>query len=256
MNIEHIGSTNIVNITLGLIVVISFFLLHFAEMASFGSRIAGKVTKRVALGTTLQLSIVTMSRFFLIPFLPVLAYLVESGIIMVDYLVLLIFSFFLTFISSAFILFKLNIFQLFFQKMFVNYDNSTIPKALFKTVFNKNKNITLIPCPVFSKDKIVFKKMLLSFLAYLFLVTGFFIAFMLGIIFPENRLTLSQLTAFFHGFGAIIVAVYLDPMLSRSMDIQDDEESWTNNSYSIILGRVFSYLFVLLSVIILLFFQI
>ena len=71
---------------------------------------------------------------------------------------------------------------------------------------------------------------------------------LLAILYPENRLTLSQFTAAFHGVGAIIVAVYIDPMLSRSIDFHDDDISWINNVYSIILGRVLSYLFVLIAV--------
>ena len=81
-----------INIILGCIVVLSFFSMHFIEMTSFGSRVAGRVVNRVALGTTLQLSIFTLSRAFLIPFLPVLGYLVETEILKQDYLILAISS--------------------------------------------------------------------------------------------------------------------------------------------------------------------
>ena len=69
---------------------------------------------------------------------------------------------------------------------------------------------------------------------------------MLAILYPENRLTLTQFTASFHGVGAIIFAVYLDPMLSRSIDLNNDEITWVKNVYSIILGRVLSYFLILL----------
>ena len=101
-------------------------------------------------------------------------------------------------------------------------------------------------CKDFSLDMLIFKKTLVSCFAYLFIITGFFAAFMLGILFPENRLTLSQLTATFHGIGTIIFAVYLDPMLSRSIDLHHDENTWISNVYSIIMGRVISYLIVLI----------
>jgi hypothetical protein len=39
----------------------------------------------------------------------------------------------------------------------------------------------------------------------------------------------------------MIVAFYLDPMLSKSMDDESDETLWIENIYSIMLGRVFSY---------------
>jgi hypothetical protein len=256
MNLETIGSINIINIILGLTIISCYFGMHFVDMASFGSRVAGRVISRAGLGTTLQLSIMTLSKFALVPFLPVLGFLVESGILIEDYIALIIISFLFTFLGSVFILLKLDSFQRFFQKLFHNYENSTIPIALFKTIFNMNQNLELKPCKGFSFDKIIFKKTLLSCFAYIFIISGFFAAFMLGILYPENRLTLSQLTATFHGVGTIIFAVYLDPMLSRSIDLYDDDITWINNVYSIILGRVISYFIVLIALSIFLFIQI
>jgi len=245
MNIDSIGTSNTINILIGLIIVFCFIVMHFIEIASFGSRVAGRVINRVALGTTLQVSIMTLSRFFLVPFLPLLAFLVESGIIIEDYLVLVIASYLMSFVASIIILFKLDFFQSFFQKIFINYDNHTILKAFLVTVFNSRKNIKLIHFKTFSLKRIIVKKVIVSCIAYLFLITGFFISFMLAILYPENRLTLTQFTATFHGFGAIIVAIYLDPMLSRSIDLSENETTWIANVYSIILGRVLSYFLVL-----------
>ena len=66
--------------------------------------------------------------------------------------------------------------------------------------------------------------------------------------FPENRLTLSQFTAAFHGFGAVIFALYLDPMLSRSIDTYSDDTTWLKNVYSILVGRMLSYLVMIISI--------
>ena len=234
-----------INIILGCIVVLSFFSMHFIEMTSFGSRVAGRVVNRVALGTTLQLSIFTLSRAFLIPFLPVLGYLVETEILKQDYLILAISSYLLTLVFSIVILLKMNKFQLFFQKIFINYDNSSIPKAFIKTLLNYDTNYELKAFENFSYDRVIVKKTFVSSIAYLFLISGFYIAFFLAIIYPDNRLTLTQFTASFHGVGAIIVATYIDPMLSRSIDINDDQKSWINNIYSILLGRVLSYVLII-----------
>ena len=228
-----------------LIVVLCFVSMHFIDMASFGSRVAGRVIDTRALGTTLQLSIMTLSKFFLVPFLPLLGYLVESGINIEDYLMFVTVSYLVTFLISIIILLRLNSFQYFFQKLFHNYHNRTIPSALLKTIFIKNQSIKLKPCKKFSFKRIIIKKTLVSCFAYIFIISGFFAAFMLGILYPDNRLTLSQFTASFHGIGTIILAVYLDPMLSRSIDLHDDEVTWINNVYSIVLGRLLSYLIVL-----------
>jgi hypothetical protein len=231
---------------LATIVIISFVLIQTIEITSFGSRVAGRIAGRVALGTTLFQTIYTASRVILIFFLPSLGYLVESGISINNYLNVVFISYIITFILSIWILFKLNSFQKFFQVVFDKYARNTIPIAIIKSLFVNKDKYTEKNCEVFTSSKIEIKKTLVSFLAYIFLITGFFVAFMLAVIFPENRLTLSQFTAAFHGFGAIIFAFYLDPMLSRSIDSNNDNVSWLQNIYSILLGRILSYFVVIL----------
>tara|TARA_B100000787_G_C16189995_1_gene296889 strand:+ start:1545 stop:2315 length:771 start_codon:yes stop_codon:yes gene_type:complete len=243
----HLRETTInFMLLLGIIAVISYVLIHAIEIASFGSRVAGRITSRVALGTTLSQTIYTASRFILILFLPTLGFLVESGINLNEYLILVISAYILTFLVSIIMILKLNALQIFFQIVFSKYANNTIPVAILKSLFNKNTELNQDVCASFTFDKLILKKTLVSFSAYIFLITGFFIAFMLAVLFPENRLTLSQFTAAFHGFGAIIFAFYLDPMLSRSIDSYSDDVSWLQNIYSILVGRALSYLIMII----------
>ena len=228
-------------ILLIIIVITSYVLMHTIEAASFGARVAGRITNKTALGTTLAQTLYTASRFLLITFLPSLGYIVESGITIHDYLILVIVTFTLTFIFSIIVMIKLNSLQQFYQVVFHKYGENSIPTALLESL--KNKKIDFVPkvCDDFTFKKIIFKKTLVSFMSYIFLTTGFFIAFMLAVLFPENRLTLSQFTAFFHGIGALIFAFYLDPMLSRSIDSYSDDVTWLKNVYSILFGRMLSY---------------
>ena len=218
--------------------------MHIIETASFGARAAGRLINRPALGTTIHHSLFTGSRFFLVLLLPILGYLIESGISVDSYSNIIVLSLLLTFICSLIVLFRFNYIQHFFQKIFVLYKDSSIPIAFFKSFFKaKQLELSFKDIEKLSVHKLIFKKMFVSFVAYTFLGTGFFISFYLALSFPEYRLTLSQFTAVFHGFGAIIVSFYLDPMLSRSIDQIDNDTLWLNNLYSILVGRVISYLF-------------
>jgi hypothetical protein len=229
-----------------LVILLSFSLMHAIEIASFATRVAGRASNRVALGTTLQQTIYTASRFLLIPFLPMLGFIVEAGILVDTYLKLVLFAFLLTFLMSIIVIIKLNSIQQFFQIVFKKYTENTIPIAVIKSFSNNNSTIVTTKCENFSLNQIVFRKTLVSVVAYLFLTTGFFVAFFLAIIFPENRLTMNQFTTTFHGLGAVIFAFYLDPMLSRSIDLSGDEESWIKNVYSILFGRELSYFVIIL----------
>ena len=223
--------------------VMSFICLQTIETISFGSRVAGKVVSRRALGTTLQQSIFTGSRLFLVLLLPALAYLVEQKISLSMYTSLVVISLFSTFVIGYFVLIRLNYFQKLFQEIFNLYEIQFMPTAILKAIFRKRiiKPNSQLSISIFSMKYIAPKKTIISFVAYTFLTTGFFITFMLALIFFDYRLTISQFAVVFHGFGAILVGFYLDPMLSRSIDIADDDESWLVNTYSIIFGRVLSY---------------
>jgi len=241
-------------ILLTTIVILSFALFQAFEIFSVGSRVAGRLTNRTALGTTLSQTLHTLSRFLLIFFLPTLGYIVESGITINDYLILVLVAYIFTFIISIIMLFKLNGLQHFYQVLFAKYNDNTVPIAILKTLINKKTDLNSKDCDNFTFDKIILKKTLVSFLAYIFLTTGFFIAFMLAVLFPENRLTLSQFTAAFHGFGGVILAFYLDPMLSRSIDIYSDDATWLKNVYSILFGRVLSYFSIIIALLIFLYY--
>ena len=74
------------------------------------------------------------------------------------------------------------------------------------------------------------------------LSTGFLAAFSLAILIPDYRMTMSQAATIFHGFGAIILALYIDPMVCRSLDNKLENSEWIENIYSIFIGRLLSYI--------------
>jgi len=240
-------------ILLTIIVITSYVILQTLEISSFSARVAGRISHRAALGTTISQTVYTLSRFAILLFLPSLAYLVESGITIYDYIALVIVAYSFALIVSAIMLIKLNSLQQFFQMLFIKYNENTLPVAILKTLFNRKKiDLNLKNCDGFTFDKVIFKKTSVSFLAYIFLITGYFNAFMLAVFFPENRLFLIQFTALFHGFGSITFAFYIDPMLSRSIDTYSDDVSWLKNVYSILIGRMLSYIAMIIFLLILL----
>jgi len=216
--------------------------MQFIESASFGSRVAGKLTDRLALGTTLQYSILTASRLFLIPLLLSLSFMIESDLSIQLFLIASAILTISAFFASLAVLINFNYFQLLFQHLFALYKDNTIPIAIIKLFWSKGVEFTPIDFRAKPRMKdLSLKKIATSGLAYFFLSTGFLIAFSLAILIPEYRMTMSQLTTAFHGIGAIILAMYIDPMISRSLDVDLENHYWVANIYAIFIGRILAY---------------
>jgi len=216
--------------------------MQFIETASSASRVAGKLTNRLSLGVTLQNSSFVISRLFLLPLLFSLSFVIESGQSIQIFLLNAFFLTIVSFFTSLLVLYNFNYFQLFFQQIFARYKFNTIPVAILKLFFGKKIEFELINMKAIPKVRsLSFKKIVASSFAYSFLSTGFLISFSLAIIIPDYRMTVSQLTTFFTGVGAIVLHLYIDPMLSRSLDVQMKNSNWLNNIYSILIGRILAY---------------
>ena len=227
-----------------LIALLCYVAMQFIETASFGSRVAGKLVKKLSLGTTLQHSIFTISRLFLPPLLLSLSFLIESNLSIQLFLLTAAALTITAFFSSLLVLINFNYFQLLFQRLFIRYESNTIPIAIVKIFFGKKNKFNQTNLEVIPKIRnLSLKKIITSSFAYFFLSTGFLIAFSLAILIPEYRMTMSQLTTAFHGIGAIILAMYIDPMVSRSLDVELENSDWIKNIYSIFVGRLLAYLF-------------
>jgi hypothetical protein len=217
--------------------------MQFIETVSFGSRLAGKLVNRLSLGTTLQHSIFVTSRLFLPPLLLSLSLLIESGLSIQLFLLTSAILTITAFSTSLLVFINFNYFQLLFQRVFAQYESNTIPVAIIKALFGKKNKLNQVKLEATPKIRnLSFKKIAASSFAYFFLSTGFLIAFSLAILLPEYRMTMSQSTTVFHGIGAIILAMYIDPMISKSLDVELENSNWLENIYSIFVGRLLAYL--------------
>jgi hypothetical protein len=232
-------------IYLVLIALTFYVAMQFFETVSFGSRLAGKLVNRLSLGTTLQHSIYTASRIFLPPLLLSLSYLIESGFNIKFFLITSAVLVSTAFLASLAVFLKFNYFQSLFQHIFKLYDDcGSVPIAILRLLFFKKikkreaKNIESTP----KLNSLSLRKIMASAFAYFFLSTGFLISFSIAILIPEYRMTVSQLTTVFHGIGAMILAMYIDPMICNSLDASIKSEKWLENIYSIFIGRLLAYL--------------
>ena len=135
--------------------ILSYFVMQSIELSAFGSRAAGRLSGNLALGTTVHHTIYVASRSLLIPLLPMLAYLVDTGISLHNYILMAMTALFTTFLISIFMLVRFNFFQRFWQLVFKNYlKANTLPIAFLKSVLNKrDQEDSVISCPAFSSKR-------------------------------------------------------------------------------------------------------
>jgi len=219
--------------------------MHIIDSASISAFVAGKLTSNFSQGTSLYNSAYIASRIFLPFILIILAYAIENGATLNEFMFYSMLHLLPTSILIILIIVNINFFQKFFQRIIFFREDKTLPEAVIFSIFSKKHNKKLITfTEKFSINKIALKKVLVSSLAYVFLSSGFFISFSISYYFEEFRMTISQLTTVFHGLGQILLAFFIDPMLSRSIDCKD-ENLWKSNLYSIMFGRLLAYLVVI-----------
>jgi len=230
---------------LSFIICVSFILMQTLITACYGSRIAGGLAGRPALGTTIQHTFYVASSFFLIIIMPVSGFLIESNISLFWFLQITIISMLLSSLLSYLVLIRINLVQKFFQKVFYYYDDNLIPKALLNAFLSKKIIFKINEMDSkFSINKISFKKFFITFVGYAFITSCYFIVFLISIEFIEYRLTISQFAIVLQGIGTFIISFFVDPMLSRSIDnISVGSHAWISNIYSVLLGRVFALFF-------------
>ena len=101
-----------------LIAVFCYACMQLVETFSFGSRVAGKLTGNLALGTTLQQTIFICSRVFLPPLLLAISFQIESGETLENFMFLSAVMTGLGLVLSILILTRLNSCQRNFQIIF------------------------------------------------------------------------------------------------------------------------------------------
>ncbi len=224
-----------------LIAVFCYGCMQLVETFSFGSRVAGKLTGNLALGTTLQHTIFICSRVFLPPLLLAISFQIESGETLENFMFLSALMTGLGLVLSILILTRLNSCQRNFQIIFYYSRDYRLPTCIWKLVFNDNRDIVVVNRDLAPKfGYIRWPKLLASGFAYFFIATSFLLAFSIALIFPDYRLTISQFSSAFHGIGAGFLALYIDPMISRSLDVAEDQEVWLANVFSVLAGRICS----------------
>ena len=224
------------------LVILLFVLMVLIEQISIISNVAGKLTRNLSQGLSFQHATFAFSRILLPFILLLLTFMIETAILLKDFIFL---SLSMTFTVSIFLfvsIFLVNPIQKFYQKVIFYHHRNTLPISLLY-VLTKKDNIELFEFKEkFALRKLSLKKILVASLSYILLGSAFLFSFAIAIYYIEYRLTISQLTSVFQGLATIVLTFYINPMFSRSIDLEISDKLWIYNLYSILFARALAFI--------------
>lgn len=221
---------------LSVLVVVSFGIIHFIEVASFLARVAGVESGDRALAYALQNAVFMATRFFSMLLLPILGLLIDLKVDREYYLLVVNCA-----LLSAFLLSMLAILL---RRRLVCYFKWSIGevkrgRSLLGFVFKAPLIFWNVkPCDVpFAGLKILVKDPIFYYAVIIFAIYSLsvFVSFYFGLLFSEYRTSISQLSAITNAFAAVLLTFYVEPRISVAID---SDNKPIDKIFSLLIGRM------------------
>lgn len=219
-----------------ILIVFLFSSIHFLEFSSFYSRIAGIRSKKKLLSYSIQQTTFVGTRFFFIFLMPLLGYIVDRKVDEELYIYMIFLA--LAFASLGYIfsyLFKETIVT-FFENVILEYSENkrgyitSFLISLSSLKYRKNKSSINNRFKFFNKNIVI-----LSAIVFCCYSIAVFLSFYLALIYYDYRSTISQLSGLVNAAATLLLTLYVEPKISRSID--DNSNNVEYDIYSLLLGR-------------------
>lgn len=207
---------------LALLVIAAFSVIHCIEMASFLARVAGVRGDNKAMAYSLQNAVFMLTRFFSMLMLPVLGFLIDRQVSR---------EFYIGMVASAlggafFMSFSVFLVRGRFVSLFMSVvEEVKSGKSLLFLIF-------LVPFRIFrvSSARVVRAKFeggvffWGSALIFGIYAVSIFLSFYFGLVFPDYRASISQLSGVTNALATVLLTFYLEPRISMAIDKEECAE--------------------------------
>lgn len=227
-------------ILLACIVVLSFSIIHAIEVTSFLSRLTGVILGKKSLAYSLQNAVFMLTRFFIMALMPILGLIVDIGVNRDSYLIMVFCALLgASLLSVSVLLLRGKVIPAFEHIVNDSIKGKSLIFSLLKfpIYFFKSPN-KLISIPSFDK---VIKNKIFWFSGVVFCIysVSTFIVFYFGLIFPDYRTSISQLSGIMNAFATILLTFWVEPKISLEIDKENNIEKSSEMILSLLVGRVF-----------------
>jgi len=222
---------------LSVLVVVSFGVIHFIEVASFLARVAGVENGDRALAYALQNAVFMATRFFSMLLLPVLGLLIDLQIEREHYLLIVV--------SALLSAFLFSLCAVLLRGRLVSYFKWSIGevkkgRSLLGSIFKAPINFWRVePCdvPLAGRLGSLVRDPICYFSAIIFSIYSLsvFVSFYFGLLFSDYRTSISQLSAITNAFAAVLLTFYVEPKISVAID---SDNKPIDKIFSLLMGRI------------------
>ena len=227
-------------IFLACIVVFSFSIIHGIEVTSFLSRLTGVVVGKKSLAYSLQNAVFMLTRFFIMALMPILGLIVDVGVEKKSYLIM-VFSALLgaSILSILVIALRGKVISAFKSIIEDSIKGKSLIVSLIKfPIYFFSNNEVVVKLPDFNT---ILKNKIFWFSAIVFCIysVSTFIVFYVGLIFPDYRTSISQLSGIMNAFATVLLTFWIEPKISLEIDKENNVKKSSEMIIILLIGRIF-----------------
>lgn len=227
-------------IFLACIVVFSFSIIHGIEVTSFLSRLTGVVVGKKSLAYSLQNAVFMLTRFFIMALMPILGLIVDVGVEKKSYLIM-VFSALLgaSILSILVIALRGKVISAFKSIIEDSIKGKSLIVSLIKfPIYFFSNNEVVVKLPDFNT---ILKNKIFWFSAIVFCIysVSTFIVFYVGLIFPDYRTSISQLSGIMNAFATVLLTFWIEPKISLEIDKENNIKKSSEMIIILLMGRIF-----------------
>ncbi len=203
-------------------VIILYGGIQFFELNAIVARLTGFKFGSVMIGYSLQQSVYMVTRLLLMIMLPMIGFLLDTGISKDEFSIMAHLSLLFASIMGAICFFSSGMTIGYFRCVIERYrKGGNFIRALLNgfnsSRFEKNSIKLLLP------SKFDYKMFIISNSVYTLYSTGMFLTFYFALIHEDNRTMISQMSGIVNALGAVIITFVIEPAISKMIDEKNSD---------------------------------
>lgn len=209
------------------LVPVLFAGINTLELSAVLAREAGIHSGNVMLGYSLNQSVYMGTRFCLVFLLPMLGFLVDSGVAPGTYALMVHGAILLSFLAGLVVLVMRQSVERYFVRVMERYKEAGGYVTAFVHGLRSRPGAEADIPAASVRDMLSHparRRMVMMAIVVFFIYTsGMFASFYLALIFQDYRASISHSAGLFNAFGAVLLTFYIEPYISREIDGKSDD---------------------------------